>query len=332
MELTAQEIADHLHGDLTGDPNVKVMKVARIESGKPGDLCFLANLKYEHYLYTCGASVVIIDKSYTLKENIDATIIRVDNAYESVANALEILNSAKRRKRSIRSLFARISFSAKIGKGVYIGSFCYVSKKAKIGDNTTIHPQCYIGESVIIGQNCIIYPGVKIYNGTVIGNNCIIHSNAVLGSDGFGFVPKEDGSYKKVPQTGIVIVEDDCEIGANTVIDRATIGATLVEKGVKLDNLIQVAHNVTIGTNTAIAAQTGIAGSTKIGKECIIAGQVGIVGHINIADQTKIGPQSGVLGSVKKQGGKIMGSPAINYIDFMKSSAIFKNIHKKKSD
>ena len=287
MEVSAKQIAEHLGGEVVGNPDVTVSSVARIESGKPGTLCFLANPKYEHYLYTCKASIVLINKSFEPKEAVSPTLIKVDNAYEAVASLLDLLNTMKAARRRGRAWSAHVAFSARLGKGVYVGPNAYVGKKTTVGRNTQIYPLVYIGDGVTIGENCIIYPGVKIYRGCKIGDNCIIHAGAVIGSDGFGFAPTEDGSYKKIPQTGIVTIEDNCEIGANTVIDRSTMGTTLIEKGVKLDNLIQVAHNVVIGSNTVIAAQTGIAGSTKIGRSCMFGGQVGIAGHLSIADGTK---------------------------------------------
>ena len=315
MEVNAKQIAEHLGGEIIGNPDVTVSSVARIESGKPGTLCFLANPKYEHYLYTCKASIVLINKSFEPKEAVSPTLIKVDNAYEAVASLLDLLNTMKAARRRGRAWSAHVAFSARLGKGVYVGSNAYVGKKTTVGRNTQIYPLVYIGEGVTIGENCIIYPGVKIYRGCKIGNNCIIHAGAVIGSDGFGFAPTEDGSYKKIPQTGIVTIEDNCEIGANTVIDRSTMGTTLIEKGVKLDNLIQVAHNVVIGSNTVIAAQTGIAGSTKIGRSCMFGGQVGIAGHLNIADG---------------EGKVYMGSPAIEHMNFIRSYALFRRSGMKK--
>ncbi len=329
MEVTAKIIADHLGGELIGDPDVKVSSVARIEQGKPGTLCFLANPKYEHYLYTCKASVILINSTFEPKGEISSTIIKVDNAYEAVASLLDLLNSIKSSKKRGRALSAHIAFSSKIGKGVYVGSHSYIGKKVVIGKGTQIYPQVYVGDNVSIGENCVLYPGVKIYYGCKIGNNCIIHSNAVIGADGFGFAPTEDGTYKKIPQTGIVTIEDDCEIGANTAIDRATMGTTLIEKGVKIDNLVQIAHNVIIGSNTVIAGQAGIAGSSKIGKSCMLGGQVGISGHLYIADNTIFAAQSGLIGNVKESGRVLMGTPAIDHKDYIKAYAVFKNSHKQ---
>ena len=324
MELSAKEIAEHIGGEVIGDENVRVSSVAKIESGKPGALCFLANPKYEHFLYTCKASIILVNKSFELKQEIEPTIIRVDNAYESIASLLDLLNSIKSVHRRRRAWSAHIAFSAKLGKKVNVGSNVYIAKKAVIGNNVVIYPMAYIGEGVTIGDNTIIYPGVKIYKGCKIGKNCIIHANTVIGSDGFGFAPTTDGSYKKIPQTGIVTIEDDVEIGANSTIDRATIGTTLIEKGVKIDNLVQIAHNVVIGSNTVIAAQTGVAGSSKLGKNCVLAGQVGIAGHLTVADKTTFAAQTGLISNVKEEGKIYMGYPAIEYRNYIKSYAIFK--------
>ena len=330
-------IAEHLGGEIVGNPDVTVSSVARIESGKPGTLCFLANPKYEHYLYTCKASIILINKSFEPKEAVSATLVRVDNAYEAVASLLDLLNTMKASRRRGRAWSAHVAFSARLRKGVYVGQHSYIGRRASVGRNTQIYPMVYVGEGVTIGDNCIIYPGVKIYRGCRIGNNCIIQANAVIGSDGFGFAPTADGSYKKIPQTGIVTIEDDCEIGANTVIDRSTMGTTLIRKGVKLDNLIQVAHNVEIGANTVIAAQTGIAGSTKIGESCMFGGQVGIAGHLHIADRTRLAAQSGVQADIKEENKAYIGSPAFEHIEYMRAYALFrrsgrKNNHKKEEN
>ena len=328
MEVTAEVIAQHFNGEIIGDPNVKVSSVSKIEYGKPGNICFLANPKYEQYLYTCKASVIIINKSFKPKEPVEPTLILVENAYEAVASLLDLLNTLKRAKRSGRSWRSSCAWSAKLGKGVYVGEFSTVGKKSRIGKDTQIYPQVYIGNDVTIGENCVLYPGVKVYDGCKIGNNCILHANVVIGSDGFGFAPREDGSYKKIPQTGIVTIEDDVEIGANTVVDRATMGTTLIGKGVKLDNLIQVAHNVEVGEHTVMAAQTGIAGSTKIGAKCVIGGQVGIAGHLTLHDKTSIGAQAGIMGNTKKEGETLMGSPAFDYKHYLKCYAMFRKLAK----
>ncbi len=333
MEMTAREIADHLHGEVVGDENAKVSSVAKIENGKPGSLCFLANPKYEQYLYTCQASIILINKSFEPSAEVSATLVKVDNAYDAIASLLDLLNTMKSKNRCVglKRLFTFYSsaFTSKVGRGTYVGSYSYIGKKARVGKKCYIYPQVYIGDGVVIGDNVTLYPGVRIYNGCKIGDNCIIHANAVIGSDGFGFAPTADGSYKKIPQTGIVVIEDNCEIGANTVIDRATMGSTVIGKGVKLDNLIQVAHNVVIGENTVIAAQTGIAGSTKLGKNCMVGGQVGFAGHLTIADKSNFAAQSGVIGNIKHEGKSYMGTPAFEYKDYLKAYAIFKNSHKK---
>ncbi len=324
MEVTAERIAQHFNGEIIGDPQAKVSSVAKIESGKSGNICFLANPKYEKYLYTSKASIVIINRCFKPDKPVEPTLILVDNAYEAVASLLDLLNALKRARRSGRSLLSRCAWSSRIGKGVYIGAFSCVGKKSVVGKGTQIYPQVYIGNDVVIGENVTLYQGVKIYDGCKVGNNCIIHANAVIGSDGFGFAPTADGSYKKIPQTGNVVIEDDVEIGANTVIDRATMGSTTVRRGVKLDNLIQVAHNVEIGENTVIAAQSGIAGSTKIGKGCQFGGQVGIIGHATIADGVQVGAQAGVQGSVRREKATLLGTPAIDYMEYMRAYALFR--------
>jgi UDP-3-O-[3-hydroxymyristoyl] glucosamine N-acyltransferase len=326
MQFTAAVLADYLHGDVEGNPEAVASTVVRIEQGRPGALCFLANPKYEPYLYTTTASIVLVNRSFDLKQPVQATLIRVDNAYEAIASLLDLYNSMKSLNRKGRSWRAHVSWRARLGRNVWVGKFAHVGRGARVGNNTKIFPQVYVGEQVTIGENCIIYPGVRIYAGCKVGNNCIIHANAVIGSDGFGFAPTATGAYKKIPQIGHVVIEDDVEIGANTVIDRATMDATVVRKGVKLDNLIQVAHNVEIGEHTVIAAQTGIAGSTKVGKHCIFAGQVGIAGHLTIADRTTLGAQAGINASIKKEGEVLLGSPAIYYRDYFRSYVLFRRL------
>lgn len=328
MELTAQLIANHLSGEVVGDPQAKVISVARIEQGKKGSLCFLANPKYEQYLYTTDATIVLVNRSFKPSGSVKATMILVDDAYQAIASMLDLFNTFKAAQKKGRSLSAHVAWSSKRGKGVYIGSHSYIGKKVFLSDNVQIYPQAYVGDFVTIGKNTIIFPGVKIYQGCKIGDNCIIHSNAVIGSDGFGFAPGADGSYKKIPQTGNVIIEDNCEIGANTVVDRATMGSTVIRKGVKLDNLIQVAHNVEIGENTVIAAQTGIAGSTKIGSNCMIGGQVGISGHISVIANTKIGAQAGIMSSIKIENQSLLGSPAFDAKEYFRAYAMFRKLHK----
>lgn len=328
MEFKAKEIAEILGGTVEGNPEVSVTSFARIESGKPGTICFFANPKYEHYVYTCKADIIIVNRSFEPKEPVSATMVRVDDAYAAVAALLDYVTARKRSYKRYRGCCSRVRWSSKIGKKVYIGDFAYVGRKAEIGDYTRISENVYVGDGVKIGSHCIIYPGVRIYPGMVIGNNVIIHSNAVIGADGFGFAPLEDGTWKKIEHTGNVIIEDDVEIGANTCVDKSQMGSTLIRKGTKIDDLCMIAHNVEIGSNTVMAAQTGIAGSTKVGNHCIIAGQVGIAGHITIADNTTIGAQAGVLGSIKEEGKAFMGTPAIPYKDYLRSYAVFKKAGK----
>lgn len=329
MQFTAQQIAALIQGEIEGNPDATINSVAKIEEAKNGNLSFIANPKYEDYLYKSNASIIIVNDSLKLEKEVTPTIIRVKDAYSSFALLLEKYNEiiADDGKRGIDST-AQISESAKIGKDVYIGAFCYVGDHAVIGDNVKVYPNSYIGDSVSIGDKSKIHAGVKIYRECKVGVNNIIHSGTIIGSDGFGFAPQKDGAYKKIPQIGNVIIEDNVEIGSNTTIDRATMGSTVIKKGVKLDNQIQIAHNVEIGENTVIAAQTGISGSTKIGKNCIIGGQVGIVGHIQIADFTSINAQSGVSKSITTPHTAITGSPAFEYKSSLKSQAIFRNLPK----
>lgn len=324
MELIAKQIAEILGGTVDGNPEAVVRSFARIESGKPGSISFYANPKYEKYVYRTKASVLIVNKDFEPSAAVTPTMVRVDNAYEAVAALLDYVTAMKRRHRRHRALFCRIRFSARLGKKVSVGSFTYIGRRARIGDCCNIYENVYIGDDVSLGRNCIIYPGVRIYPGSVIGDNVILHAGVVIGSDGFGFAPRPDGSYRKIEHTGNVIIEDDVEIGANTTVDRSQIGSTIIHRGVKIDNLCQIAHNVEIGEDTVMCALAGIAGSTKVGKRCVIAGQVGIAGHINIADDTKFAAQTGVLGNVRQPGGSYMGSPAIPYNEFMRSYAIFR--------
>jgi len=323
MRFTAQKIADFLGGTIEGNANVEVTGVSKIEEGVKETLSFLANPKYENYLYTTNSSVVLINKSFKLQKKVNCTIIRVEDAYQAFASLLELYQQSKPELEGIDKL-SSVDDSATIGKKVYIGTFSIISKNAKIGANVKIHQQVFIGENVVIGDNTILYPGVKIYHDSKLGNDCVVHSGVVIGGDGFGFAPQTGEEHKKVPQVGNVIIEDNVEIGSNTTIDRATIGSTIIKKGVKLDNLIQVAHNVEIGERTFIAAQTGISGSTKIGKDCLVGGQVGFAGHLTIADGVKIGAQSGIPSSIKEKGAIIQGTPAINLMNFQKSSIVFK--------
>lgn len=328
MEFKAKEIAEILGGTVDGNPEATVTTFARIESGKPGTICFFANPKYEHYVYECKADIIIVNRTFEPKQPVSATMVRVDDAYAAVASLLDYVTAKKRSYRRYRGCRSRIRWSARLGKKVYIGDFAYVGRKVVIGDYTKIYEHVYIGDGVKIGSHCIIYPGVRIYPGMEIGDNVIIHSNAVIGADGFGFAPLEDGTWKKIEHTGNVIIEDNVEIGANTCVDKSQMGSTVIRKGVKIDNLCQIAHNVEIGQNTVMAAMTGIAGSTKVGEHCIFAGQVGIVGHVTIADNTTLGAQTGVIGSIKESGKVYMGTPAIPHKDFLRSYAIFKRAGK----
>ena len=325
MEFTAATIAGFLKGEIEGNPDIKVNTVAKIEEGHPGALSFLANPKYEHYIYTTKSSVVLVNRSFVPSSKIEATLIKVDNAYEAFASLLRMVDQARPRKKGIHSL-AVIESSAKVGKDVYIGPNTYIGENCIINDGCSIYPQVYIGDNTNVGKDCMIFPGVKIYHDCIIGEGCIIHAGTVIGSDGFGFAPKSENEYMKIPQLGNVVIEDQVEIGANVTIDRATMGSTIIRRGVKLDNLIQIAHNVEIGENTVIAAQTGIAGSAKIGKNCMFGGQIGIAGHIKIANGTKIGAQTGVLGEIKEENTIILGTPAIEYKQFFKSSIVFKKL------
>ena len=324
MKFTAKEIAEILGGTVDGNPEATVTSFARIESGKPGTICFFANPKYENYVYECQADIIIVNNTFVPKQALSATLVRVEDSYAAVAALLEYVTAKKRSYKRYRGCRSRIRWSAKLGKKVYVGDFAYIGHKAVVGDYTKIYEQVYIGDNVKIGSHCIIYPGVKIYPGMVIGDRVILHSNCVIGADGFGFAPLEDSTWKKIEHTGNVIIEDDVEIGACACVDKSQMGSTIVHKGCKVDNLCAIAHNVELGANTVMAAQTGIAGSTKIGEHCIMAGQVGIAGHINIADNTTIGAQAGVLGNIKEGGKVFMGSPAIPYKDFFRSYAVFK--------
>lgn len=320
ISFSAEQIAKVVNGTIEGDPSIKVTNFSKIEEGIPGTLTFLANPKYTPYIYTTNASIVLVNQDFVAEQPVSATLIRCFNAYAALAILLDLVEKSKPQKTGVEPM-SYIAPSATLGTNIYVGAFAYVGEKVNIGDNTKIYPQTYIGDYVTIGENTIIYPGVKIYEGSKIGSNCIIHAGAVIGSDGFGFAP-EDGVYKKIPQLGIVTIEDDVEIGANTTIDRAVMDATIIRKGVKLDNLIQVAHNVEIGENTVMAAQVGISGSTKVGKNCKFGGQVGLGGHITVGDNANIGAQSGIISNVKDDA-KIIGAPAIPVKDFFRSSIIF---------
>ncbi|MCI1640238.1 MAG: UDP-3-O-(3-hydroxymyristoyl)glucosamine N-acyltransferase [Bacteroidales bacterium] len=324
MEIKAKQLAQILKGTVDGDPEALVTTFAKIEHGKPGALCFYANPKYEHYVYTCKASVLLVNKDFKPKNKVEPTMVRVEDAYRAVADLLHYVASKKYTEGCHRGLRSRWFLTTKFGKKVYLGDFSYVGHHARIGDYTKIYENVYVGDNVTIGTHCILYPGVRIYAGMVIGNNVIIHSNAVIGSDGFGNAPRPDGSWEKIEHMGNVIIGNDVEIGACTTIDKSEMESTIIGNGVKIDNLCQIAHNVQIGDNTAIAAQSGIAGSAKIGKNCILAGQVGVAGHLTIADHTILGAQAGVIGNIRKSDQVLLGSPAIPIKTYFRSYALFK--------
>ena len=312
ISLTAEEIARHLGGEVVGNPAVTVSAPARIESGRPGTICFLANPKYEHYLYGCKADIVLVNRNFEPRGPVSATLVKVDDAYASVASLLDWFEALKAQCRGGNSLLCRLL----PGRSVALS--------ARIGKGTRIYPQAYIGPRVRVGKECIIYPGVKIYHDCVIGDRCVIHANAVIGADGFGFAPQPDGSYRKIPQTGNVVIESDVEIGAGTTVDRSTMGSTIIRRGTKIDNLCMIAHNVEVGEDTVMAAQCGIAGSTRIGSRCVIAGQCGIAGHLTIADRTTIGAQSGIMSSIETPGKSYFGYPALEHREFLRAFADFR--------
>ncbi len=325
MKITAFELSQLLNGTIEGDASVSVMSPGKIESGKPGEICFLGNPKYEEYAYTTEATILLVNKDFQPKQKVQSTLIRVENVYASLAFLLEKFGSKNAPSQATLSERAFIHPSVSLGKNISIGDFAVIEEGATIGEDCVIAAQVFIGKNVQIDANTTIYSGVKIYYDCKIGAHCIIQSNAVIGSDGFGFAPQADGSYKKIHHVGNVVIEDNVEIGSNTTIDRASIGSTFIRKGVKLDNLIQIAHNVEIGENTVIAAQTGISGSTKVGKNCRIGGQVGIAGHLTIGDGVQIQAQSGIASNTEN-GSKLFGSPAINYGDFVRAFTIFKKL------
>lgn len=324
MKFTAKAIAEFLNGKVEGNEDVEVNNVSKIEEGKKGTLSFLANPKYNQFIYLTDASIVIVNNDFVAEKEIQSTLIRVEDSYKAFASLLELYENATKKNEVGISEKSYIEKTASIAEGVYIEPFVYVGKNVKIEKNVRVHANTYIGDNVIIDENTILNSNVNIYKNSIIGKNCIIHSGVVIGSDGFGFAPQENAEFKKIPQAGNVIVNDNVEIGANTTIDRATMGSTVLGKGVKLDNLIQIAHNVEIGDNTVMAAQVGIAGSTKVGKNCMFGGQAAIAGHLKIADNVKIGAKSGVGASVKDEGAIIQGVPAIGMRNFYRSSAVFK--------
>ena len=325
MKYSAQEITTLLNGKLEGDPAVLVNRLSKIEEGQVGSVSFLANPKYFPYLYTSSASIVIVGDDFVPEKPVATTLIRVKDAYQSFAYLLELYNQIQHKRTGIEQP-SFVAASAIMGENVYVGAHAYIGESSRIGNNVKIYPQVFIGENVEIGDNTILFSGVRIYADCIVGANCNIHGGVIIGADGFGFTSQKDGAYKKTAQIGNVIIEDEVEVGANTTIDRATLGSTIIRKGVKLDNLIQIAHNVEIGENTVVAAQVGIAGSAKIGRECMIGGQVGIVGHITIADRVKIAAQSGVGASILNEGEIVQGSPAFNVNDYKRTYVLFKKL------
>ena len=323
MKFSAKQIAEFIQGTIVGDENATVHTFAKIEEGIPGAISFLSNPKYTSYIYDTQSSIVLVNKDFEPEREVKATLIKVDNAYESLAKLMTLYEQSHPKRTGIDPL-AYVAPTAKIGENVYLAPFACVGDNAEVGDNTELHPHATVGRNAKVGKNCILYTNSNVYHDCIVGDNCILHSGSVIGADGFGFAPTPNG-YDKIPQIGIAILEDDVEIGANTCVDRATMGATIIRKGVKLDNLIQVAHNVEIGSNTVIASQTGIAGSTKVGEWCMFGGQVGIAGHIKIGDKVNLGAQSGVPGSIKS-GQSLIGTPPIEMKNFFKSSAVFKKL------
>src|SRR5690554_6096827 len=330
MKVTIQQIADLLNGEIVGDPTIEVSDLSKIEEGKPGSLSFLSNPKYIHYLYETKASAVIVNKSFVPENTVKAALIKVEDAYVAFTKLLEFYNQIKNNKVGIEQPHF-MGENTHYGKDIYIGAFAYIGQNCQIGNQVKIYPNTYIGDHVKIGDNTTIFAGSKIYSDSEIGDNCIIHAGTVIGSDGFGFAPQEDGSYKKIHQLGNVIIEDDVEIGANTAIDCGTFGSTIIRKGVKIDNLVQVAHNCEIGENTVIAGQTGLAGSCKVGRNCRFGGQVGLSGHLTIGDNVQIGAQSGVSKSVKSNE-TVIATPAFNYKDAIKAYTIYRNLPKLRNE
>lgn len=326
MKFTAEQIAGILEGEVVGNPNAEVSRLSKIEEGEEGSLTFLANPKYINHIYTTKATVTIVNDSFIPESEITTTLIKVEDAYKSFSKLLEFYNQVKLNKNGIEAN-SFISEGTKYGENLYLGSFSYIGQNVVLGNNVKIYPNSFIGDNVVIGDNVFVFAGAKIYSETVIGNNCTIHSGTIIGADGFGFAPNEDGEYNKVPQIGNVIIEDNVDIGANTTVDRATLGSTIIRKGVKLDNQIQIAHNVEVGKNTVIAAQTGVAGSTKIGENCMIGGQVGIAGHLTIGNNVRVQAQSGIARNIKDDE-VLQGSPTFGLSDFSKSYVHFKNLPK----
>ncbi len=323
MEFSAGQIADFLGGKVDGNADVKVGNFSKIEEGREGTLTFLANSKYEHYIYDTKASVVLVNNDFVPAAPVSATLVRVENAYAALAMLLGMVEQAKPKKTGISSA-AFIATSATVGEDCYVGNFAYIGENVRVGKGCEIYPHAYVGDNVTIGDDCILYPHTTVYRDCKIGNGCILHAGSVVGSDGFGFAP-EGEDYKKIPQLGNVVLEDNVEIGANTTIDRAVMDSTIIHRGVKLDNLIQIAHNVEVGENTVMAAQVGVAGSTKIGSHCMFGGQVGLAGHLHIADRVMFGAQAGVHSDIK-EAKTLLGSPALDAKDYMRSSAVFSRL------
>ena len=323
MEFSAKQIAEYIQGVIEGDENATVHTFAKIEEGIPGAISFLSNPKYTHYIYNTESSIVLVNKDFVPEKEVKATLIKVNNAYESLAKLMTLYEQSQPKRTGIDPL-AYVAPTAKIGKDVYLAPFACVGDNAEIGDGTELHPHATVGRGAKVGKNCILYTNCNVYHDCRVGNNCILHSGCVIGADGFGFAPSPEG-YEKIPQIGIAILEDNVEVGANTCIDRATMGATIIRKGVKLDNLIQIAHNVEVGSNTVMASQVGIAGSTKVGEWCMFGGQVGLAGHIKIGNKVNLGAQSGVPGSLK-DGQALIGTPPIEMKNYFKSSVLFKKL------
>lgn len=324
MQFTAQQIAQFLGGEIVGDASVSVNNLSKIEEGTPGTLTFLANPLYTQYIYKTQASIALVRRDFEPEHPVTPTLIKVDDPYTCLTRLLELVNQAQGSKSGIEQP-SYVATSTQLPDDIYLGAFAYIGERVTLGEGCKIYPQVYIGDDVVIGKNVILYPGVKVYHGCRIGDNCILHAGTVIGSDGFGFAPQADGSYKKIPQIGIVILEDNVEVGANTTIDRATMGATVVRKGVKLDNLVQLAHNVEVGENTVMAAQVGVAGSAKIGSQCMLGGQVGVAGHRHVGNRVVIGAQSGIPNDVKDNM-EIMGYPAVPKIDFARQTVHIKRL------
>ncbi len=326
MKFTIGQIASLIGAEIKGDSGTEITQVAKIEEAKKGEIAFLSNEKYEHFIYKTQASAVIIKKDLVLKKSVNPTLLLVEDPYSAFTALLQEYDRIQQLSLKGRENPVFIGENSVIGKNEYIGAFAYIGRNVKIGNNVKIYPQVHIGDGAKIGDNCIVYAGVKIYAGCEIGNNCILHSGVVIGSDGFGFAPQKDGSYLKIPQLGNVILKDNVEIGANSTIDCATMGSTILHEGVKIDNLVQIAHNVSVGKNTVIAAQTGIAGSTKIGENCVFAGQVGVVGHIEISNKTTLASKTGISNSIKEEGKVLLGNPGMNIGDFKRSYAIYRKL------